>query len=207
MSSKLKQRTDVPDDPRQAPDLLIEAALFSAGEPLSVDEIVSKTQVGEETVEECLEEIEARYAEMRTSFHVVRSGNKWGMVLREAFADESRDLVPPEIPFHVLRTLALIAYHQPLLQSDLQDMVGSKVYSHVGTLVDLGLVSKEREGITYELTTTTAFPEYFGIPSDENERIRNYLAEKVGLLSDGGAPQTQDGDARDAPPVPGTDPD
>jgi segregation and condensation protein B len=207
MSSKLKPKPEIPEDPHQAPDLLIEAALFSAGEPVSVDGLVEKTQLSAEKVEECLEELKDRYEGKRTSFHVVRSGDKWGMALREVFADESRDLVPPEIPMHLLRTLALIAYHQPMLQSDLQDMVGSKVYSHVAKLVDLGLIAKEREGITYELTTTSAFPEYFGIPSDEHERIRHYLAEKVGLLSDGAAPQTEEGDARDAPPVPGTDPD
>lgn len=207
MSSKLsKPKPDIPEDPRQAPDLLIEAALFSAGEPLGVDELVAKTQLSASRVEEALATLEDRYEDRRTSFHVVRSGDKWGMVLREVFADESRDLVPPEIPMHVLRTLALVAYHQPLLQSDLHDMVGSKVYAHVSTLVDLGLISRERAGVTYELTTTSAFPEYFGIPTDEPERIRTYLAEKVGLLSDGGAPQTPEGDARDAPPVPGTDP-
>jgi segregation and condensation protein B len=207
MSSKLKPKPEIPEDPRQAPDLLIEAALFSAGEPVSVDELVQKTQLSAEQVQDCLEDLQERYEGRRTSFHVVRSGDKWGMALREVFADESRDLVPPEIPLHVLRTLALIAYHQPMLQSDLQDMVGSKVYAHVSKLVELGLISKEREGITYELTTTSAFPEYFGIPSDEHKRIRNYLAEKVDLLSDGGAPQTEEGDARDAPPVPGVDPD
>lgn len=206
MSPKLSKPSEIPEDPRQAPDLMVEAALFSAGEPVSVDDIVTKTQIDRSTVEEALATLRERYEDRRTSFHVVRSGDKWGMVLREAFADESRDLVPPEIPFHVLRTLALIAYHQPMLQSDLHDMVGSKVYAHVSTLVDLGLVAKEREGVTYELTTTSSFPEYFGIPSDEPERIRNFLAEKVGLMSDGSAPQTEAADARDAPPVPGTDP-
>lgn len=206
MTQNPSKSTEGPDDPRQTPDLLIEAALFSAGEPLGVDEIVAKTRLARSTVKEGLEELHERYETRRTSFTVARSGDKWGMTLRERFADESRHLVPPEIPVHVLRTLALIAYHQPMLQSDLQDMVGSKVYSHVGTLVDLGLVAKDREGITFELTTTPRFPEYFGIPTDEPERIRRFLAEKVGLLSAGGAPQTKDADARDAPPLPGIDP-
>lgn len=206
MSSRPPKLDEIPEDPHQAPDLMVEAALFSAGEPLSVDEIVSKTRLARSSVEEGLATLHERYQERRTSFSVQRSGSKWAMTLREQFADESRNIVPPEIPFHVLRTLALVAFHQPMLQSELKDMVGSKVYSHVGTLRELGLIQREREGITYELTTTNRFPEYFGIPTDEPERIRRFLAEKVGLLSDGAAPQTTDGDARDAPPIPGTDP-
>lgn len=197
-----------PEDPRQAPDLMVEAALFGAGDPMSVDEIREKTRLPRQAVEDALATLVDRYDESRTSLQVARSGDKWAMALRPRFADVSRDIVPPEIPFHLLRTLALIAYHQPLLQSDLKDMVGSKVYAHVGRLHDAGLIDKQREGITYELTTTSDFPEYFGIPADDPERIREYLAEKVGILSDGNAPQTSEAaDVRDAPPVPGVDPD
>lgn len=196
------------EDPRQAPDLMVEAALFSAGDPLSLDELQEKTHLSKDDLQAALEVLVDRYDERRSSLQIVKSGKKWAMALRSTFADASRHIVPPEIPLHVLRTLALIAYHQPIRQSDLKDMVGSKVYEHVGKLVELGLVDKVPEGLTYELTTTSDFPEYFGIPADEPDRIREVLAEKVGLLSDGGAPQTgQTTDVRDAPPIPGVDPD
>lgn len=197
-----------PEDPRQAPDLMVEAALFSAGDPLSVEEICENTRLPREQVEASLDSLAETYEDRRTSLQVARSGDKWAMALTPRFADASRHIVPPEIPLHLLRTLALIAYHQPVRQADLKEMVGSKVYSHVGRLHDAGLVDKEREGITYALTTTSEFPEYFGIPADDPERIREFLAEEVGLLSDGGAPQTAEAaDVRDAPPVPGVDPD
>jgi segregation and condensation protein B len=197
-----------PEDPRQDPDLLVESALFSAGDPMGVPELCEKTKLPREEVEQALETLVDAYEDRRTSLQIAKSGEKWAMALIPRFADASRHIVPPEIPLHLLRTLALIAYHQPVLQSDLQDMVGSKVYAHVGRLHDAGLIAKEREGITYELTTTSEFPEYFGIPADEPGRIREYLAERVGLLSDGGAPQTEEAaDVRDAPPLPGVDPD
>jgi segregation and condensation protein B len=197
---------ETPEDPSSAPDLVVEAALFSAGQPMSVDEIVEQTHLPPDTVEDGLEDLVDCYNDRRTSLEVKRSGDKYALVLRDPFADASRHIVPPEIPLHLLRTLALVAYHQPMLQSDLGDMIGSKVYAHVGKLVDLGLIEKEREGVTYALTTTSQFPEYFGIPSDEPDTIREYLAEKVGLISDGSAPQTETTDVRDAPPVPGTQP-
>lgn len=205
---QLEDDDPLPDDPHEAPDLVVEAALFSAGEPMDVEEICEKTRLSRSAVEESLEALVDTYKKRRTSLQVVRSGKKWAMALDPTFADASRHIVPPEIPIHLLRTLALIAYHQPILQSDLQDMVGSKVYEHTSRLVDAGLIDKDPEGLTYELTTTSDFPEYFGIPADDPERIREYLAEKVGILSDGNAPQTSEAaDVRDAPPVPGVDPD
>ncbi len=211
MASTTKQihaDEDALEDPREDPDLMVEAALFSAGDPMSLEEVCEKTRLDQATVEDSLAQLQDAYEDRRSSLQIVKSGDKWGMALTARFADASRHIVPPEIPLHLLRTLALIAYHQPLLQSNLKDMVGSKVYAHVARLHDAGLIRKQREGVTYELTTTASFPEYFGIPADEPERIREFLAEKVGLISDGNAPQTKQAtDVRDAPPVPGVDPD
>lgn len=205
--SQPKPRED-PEDPENAPDLLVEAALFSAGGPMSLDELQENVHLAKDMLQESLANLKQAYEDRRTSLAVVKSGDKWALALRPRFADESRHIVPPEIPMHLLRTLALIAYHQPIRQSDLKDLVGSKVYEHTGRLVDLGLIQKHPDGLTYELTTTSDFPEYFGIPADEPERIRQFLAEKVGLISGGNAPQAEDPtDVRDAPPIPGVDPD
>ncbi len=201
-------RDETTKDPRDDPDLLVESALFSAGTPLDIVTLCEKTHLDQDTVKTALNDLQTTYDERRTSLQIVKSGEKWGMALTSRFADASRHIVPPEIPLHLLRTLALIAYHQPLLQSDLKDMIGSKVYEHVGRLTDAGLVKKQPEGLTYALTTTRDFPEYFGIPADEPERIREYLAEKVGLISDANAPQTPTAtDVRDAPPIPTVNPD
>lgn len=199
---------DAEEDPRTDPELLVEAALFSAGDPLDIVTLCEKTRLDQSTVKASLESLQTTYDERRSSLQIVKSGDKWAMALTARFADASRHIVPPEIPFHLLRTLALIAYHQPLLQSDLKDMIGSKVYEHVGRLTDAGLVKKKPDGLTYALTTTQDFPEYFGIPADEPERIREYLAENVGLISDANAPQTTTAtDVRDAPPIPTVNPD
>lgn len=112
---------------------------------------------------------------------MVQSGTKWSMVLRPRFADRARHIVPAEIPKHTLHTLALIAYHQPVLQSHIKEMVGPRVYEHVGILVEAGLVRKKPEGLSFELSTTESFPEYFGIPSDDAEDIPQFLAAQVGV--------------------------
>lgn len=162
-------------------DLVVEAALFSAGRPMPIEELTDQTGLTQNQVKSALLELREAYQGRRTALDIVKSGQKWALALRAEYAEQTRHIVPPEVPRHVVRTLALIAYHQPILQSDLKDLVGSKVYEHVGHLVDAGMIYKTPDGLTYRLSTTSDFPEYFGIPEDEPERIRTFLAEKVGI--------------------------
>jgi segregation and condensation protein B len=62
----------------------------------------------------------------------------------------------------VMKTLALIAYKQPISQSAVIKYRNNKAYDHLKVLVDEGFVKKEPIGRTYSLTTTTKFIEYFG---------------------------------------------
>src|SRR2546425_10127277 len=54
-------------------------------------------------------------------------------------------------------SVALIAYHQPILQSDLFDMIGSKGSEHTKGLEELGLMSRKPSGRSFSLATTRYF--------------------------------------------------
>jgi segregation and condensation protein B len=116
-----------------------------------------------------------------TALEVRQAGAKWAMQLKTAYVEHAQSLAQMEIPKKTLKTLALIAFHQPLLQSDLVDMIGSKTYDHVKELEEIGLVRARPKGLSKVLTTSTEFPEYFGIPATDTAEIRSYLAKKVGL--------------------------
>lgn len=163
------------------PVLIVEAALFSAGKPLAVDEIAENAGLDRRKVPAYLKDLQQRYAAAQSSLEVNRAGDKWAMQVRTAYAEKTTRLAPMEIPLKLLKTLALIAYHQPVLQSDIKEMVGEKVYEHVALLTELGLVRKRVHERSFLLMTTDAFPEYFGIPAADREGIKTYLAEKVGL--------------------------
>ena len=79
-----------------------------------------------------------------------------------------------------------MAYHQPMSQSQLVEMLGQKAYDHVRELSNLGLLDRRREGLTRRLTTTRRFAEYFGCPEIEYRKVRLWFrneAEKMGLTS------------------------
>lgn len=163
------------------PTRLVEAALFSAGKPLNVDEIAQATKLKPEEIKAALAELHTDYANRETALEVVKSGTKWAMAVRTAFSESTKMLAPPEIPRKVLKTLALVAFHQPIKQSDLKDMVGGAVYDHVHELHERGLVTARQEGITKILQTTERFAEYFGIDAENRDEIRTALAKAVGL--------------------------
>ena len=196
------------------PVLVVEAALFSAGKPLAVDEIAENTGLDKRKVPKALAELQRRYSEADTALEIGRAGEKWSMQVRTRYAEKTTRLAPMEIPVKLLRTLALIAYHQPILQSDLKEMVGPKVYDHIAELKELGLVKKRVHERSYLLVTSERFPEYFGIPASDREGIKTYLAKAVGLE----LPKTDDkgnrklsafpeGEGAQEPPQPASDAD
>lgn len=179
--------------------LEVEAALFSSGSPVSVDDLAETTGRSPADVRDALQDLREDYDDRTTALEVAPAGEKWTMQVETGYAEQVRDLAPMEVPDKVLKTLALVAYHQPILQSDLQTMVGSKVYDHVRELSDLGLVRKRRHERTYELRTTDKFPEYFGLDTTDPEEIRRSLAEAVGL-PEGVAQEAGPEDHRGDPP-------
>jgi segregation and condensation protein B len=160
---------------------IVEAALFSAGKALTPDELARVTRLDPDKIREHLRALAREYANRESAIEVAQIGTKWTMQIRSEFAERARAFAPPEIDRDLLKTAALIAYHQPLLQSDLFDMIGSKVYEHTKALEDLGLVNRKPSGRSLALTTTRYFAEFFGLKSTDREGIRKLMAEKAGV--------------------------
>lgn len=166
------------------PDHVVEAALFSAGRALSIEEIAEETGMAKPAIRQAIDRLAKVYQGRDTVLEVAKAGTKWAMQVRTQAADDAAKFAQMEIPAKVLKTLALIAYHQPIKQSELSDMIGSRVYDHVPELKERGLVKTRREGQTKILTVTQAFPEYFGLDAKNPEEIRKAMGKLVGIEAD-----------------------
>ena len=163
-------------------DRLVESLLFSAGKPLSIEEIQETIGLSSKHVSEAIEHLMQSYNTDRkneTSLEIVKAGNKFIMQVKKSFTDQSMMVAKPEIKTDLLKTLALIAFHQPVKQSNLRHMIGERIYADVDQLVSMHLIHSNPHGATEILTTTRSFPEYFGIDSTKPEEIREFLAKKV----------------------------
>jgi segregation and condensation protein B len=161
---------------------LVESVLFSASKPVSINEIKEATGLNTNIIKKTLEELIDDYNVKRkdeTSMEVVKAGDKYAMQVKKKFTDQSVMITKPEIESNLLKTLTLIAFHQPLKQSNLRRMIGTKAYEHVDELTKIKLIHTKKHGATEMLTTTKLFPEYFGIDSTKPEEIREFLIKKV----------------------------
>lgn len=159
---------------------MVESLLFSASNPISINELVQATELSRKTVRKALDELITDYqTNTKTSMAVVKAGTKYVMQLKDEFTEPSVMITQPEIDDAVLRTLALIAFHQPVKQSNLRRMAGDKIYEHVDQLNEMHLIHTKKHRNTEMITLTKLFPEYFGLDMTKPEEIRSFLAEKV----------------------------
>ncbi len=155
--------------------LVVEAMLFSAGRPLHPSDIASVSGLGIQDVRKALKKLHRSYSNRSTSLEIVRTGDKYSMQVKKDYLHPARQLAPTEMPKDLLRTISVIAFNQPILQSNLARRRGPKVYEEVGRLRDMGLVSVKPHGHTVELTTSNRFAEFFGIEAKSSSEVRGYF--------------------------------
>lgn len=166
---------------------LVESILFSASKPVSINEIKETTGLNPNKIKKILIDLIEDYNVKRkdeTSVEIIKAGEKYTMQVKKKFVDQSIMIAKPEIKSNLLKTLTLIAFHQPLKQSNLRRMIGIKAYEHVDELTTMKLVHSKKHGTTEILTTTKLFPEYFGIDTTKPEEIREFLIKKVSTKID-----------------------
>jgi len=149
----------------------VEAALFVATRPLTLEELSRGLRFPEDEVYAALEEIAAELEAGGKPYRLVRKGGGYILELREEYADLVRPFAPGgDIPEPVLRTLALIAYRGPIKQAEVVRIRGQRAYAHVKELVKRGFVRARKEGTTKILEVTEEFLAYFGLESPKDFR-------------------------------------
>lgn len=161
------------------PVRIVEAVLFSSSQPVKVSDIEVQTQLTAPVVRRALKKLEEEYDCRGSAMQVAKTGAGYSFIVREEYRPFGRQFAPKEVPDEVLRAAAMIAYHQPILQSDLARSLGSRVYDDVRTLHQLGLITAKKQGQTFLLTTTKRFCEYFGIDGTSKTAVKRWMEEKA----------------------------
>jgi segregation and condensation protein B len=154
---------------------LVEAALFAAGRPISLRELSQVVGLPEGKIVTHLSMLAEEYLKRDSAIEIKRIGESHVMQVRADLAGDVSRMAPGELEAPVMRTLAIIAYDQPIKQSDVVAIRGNKSYGHIKELERMGLIRSEKTGRTLLLTTTKAFAEYFGLESDDPDSIRRIL--------------------------------
>lgn len=140
---------------------IIEAALFASGDP--IDEGKLQKLVKKKDVRGLILDLMNEYEQRNSALEIKEIDGKYVMQVRPEYAENVRPIAPKELRSPVLRTLSIIAYHQPLTQSELVDRRGQVAYEHVREIEEKGLIASIPRGRTRLLQTTPRFAEYFNL--------------------------------------------
>ncbi len=160
----------------------IEAALFASGRTLTPKELSDISGLAEERATALADDLAADYAIRNSGIEIKKIGEGYSMQVRFGLAGKILSFAPKEIEAPLIRTLAIIAYKQPIKQSHLVEIRGNKSYDHVKELEKRGLINSEKQGHTKLLTTTRGFADYFGISSANPQAIRRALLKDKRLV-------------------------
>jgi len=162
---------------------LLEATLFGAGRSIPQAELAELFKITESTIRMALLDLQQLITNREQSAIQLTEINRyWVLEVKPQLANHIPLIARTEIPKRLLKTAALIAYHQPMAQNKLVEMVGQVTYEHVSDLRELGLIDKRRDGNTRRLTTTRRFSEYFGCPHTSTAAVAQWFKEQAAGL-------------------------
>ena len=160
---------------------LIEASLYAAGRPLTIEEISNKLEISKKEVEELINEVAFDYLERSTALVIAQIGDRYQMQIKPEYTEKvSKFAKGGAIAERYLRTLTIIALKQPILKSTVIKLRGSGAYEHVKYLIDYGFIDAVKKGRTHELTTTDKYSDMFGLPKDKTE-LKRVMIKQLGV--------------------------
>jgi segregation and condensation protein B len=159
----------------------LEAALYSAGRPLTIEELIKASGTESRTktlaimtnivkkTKSVFKAIEV--ASLPDGSYVFQLKPEYNAVIRK-YASK------PILPTATLKTLSYIAYMQPISSKRLVEVRGSGVYLHLRFLQQLDYIEHQNVGRMKIYATTDKFQKYFGIQGDK-DLLKQKLFSKV----------------------------
>ncbi len=145
---------------------LVEAALYVTGRPLDPKELCSVLRTRSKNKARRLAKMLMKeYAKRNTALEILQlKDERFVLQLKTEFTSRVKKLVKrPLLSTGPLKTLAYIAYRQPVSQKRVAETRGHHSYGHIKQLKEMDLIIGERRGRSTFLRTTEYFSDYFGL--------------------------------------------
>lgn len=169
------------DENREKEDMKkLEAIFFVSGRFLTMQELISLSDLNPIIIRELLEKLGERYEENDSAIEIVERNGSWKMDVKREYANIINRLATGNSEFSKAEqeTLAIIAYKQPLKQSVLINIRSNKAYDHIKKFKDLNLIKKKKMGHTYELSLSDEFYDYFNVGENQGDPLFSRPLEK-----------------------------
>lgn len=156
----------------------LEAALYAADRPLSLEELKDIVETSSETyIRKLLDKLDEKFDENSSLGLEEPSENMFTTQLQDEYMSKVENIIPKaKLNKGAMKTLAVIAYKQPIKQSELSEIIGGRVYKYVKKLKDLDLIETKPIGRTKVLRTSKKFAGHLGF-EDQMDKIREKLQQ------------------------------
>ena len=159
----------------------IESALYSAGRPLSVEDLIRAS--GTESRPKTLSLLDSIMKKTKNAFKsieiVILPDGNYVFQLKPEYSSSVRKYASkPILSKATQKTLSYIAFEQPVSSKQLVEIRGSGVYTHLKELRQLNFIENQNIGRLKIYSTTEKFQKYFGISGDVNI-LKQRLFKKI----------------------------
>ena len=149
----------------------LESALYSAGRPLTIEELIKAT--GTESRQKTIAVLESIIKKMKNMFKAIEivtlPDGSYVFQLKPEYSSSVRKYASkPLLSRATQKTLSYIALEQPISSKQLLEVRGSGVYGQLKELRQLNFIEHQSVGRLRIHSTTEKFQKYFGIDGDVN---------------------------------------
>ena len=172
---------------------IIEAILFASNEPVSEDDLMEKIS-DKKNFNEYILSIQKFYA--NRGINLIKTGTKWSFRTSSDLIDDLTIFKEQKrkISRAALETLAIIAYHQPITRSEIENIRGVQMgRGSIDHLLEIGWIKpgarKNIPGKPTLWSTTDIFLEHFGLenlstlPNKEELKASGFLDKRAAIAT------------------------
>jgi segregation and condensation protein B len=150
---------------------VLEVLLFLSGEPLSISTIKDVLELQESEIKNLMQELILQFREKNGGLLIVEIANGYQMVTNPEYSEWVKKFkstqLSTKLSMPALETLSIIAYKQPIIKAEIEQLRGVNSDSAIRTLLEKRLIKvigrKEAPGRPFLYGTTREFLQYFGL--------------------------------------------
>jgi segregation and condensation protein B len=150
---------------------VLEVILFLSGEPVILSTIKDVIELPEPEIKRLMDELILEYREQNGGLLIVEIANGYQMVTNPEYSEWVKKFkgtqLSTKLSMPALETLSIIAYKQPIIKAEIEQLRGVNSDSAIKTLLEKRLIKvigrKEAPGRPFLYGTTKEFLKYFGL--------------------------------------------
>jgi len=150
---------------------VLEALLFLSGEPIGLSTIKDIVDIPESEITRLMDELVIQYRERNGGVFIAEIANGYQMVTNPGYSEWvikfKNAQLSSKLSMPALETLSIIAYKQPIIKAEIEQLRGVNSDAAIKTLLEKRLVKvigrKEAPGRPFLYGTTKEFLQYFGL--------------------------------------------